>query len=110
MHSVSGVVLGSILGGIVGAAIAYGINSNSDKDHRTDIMHYVLDFQKHQLVKIDDEELENLLTGFPSIKNAFVETPDYKRLSVVNHFFKEYLNALHSDIEYSFAPYTEPQD
>lgn len=109
MHSTAGRILWPALGGLVGGVIMYGVIMGADRDDKTDIMHYVLDFWKHKIVKINYDELKKLLEAYPDIKDAFLNTPDCEKLSVVNHYFKEYVKALHCDSVYNFIPYTEPE-
>lgn len=99
-----GYMLGGVIGGVIGGKAGYDYDSDF-----SGMMFCILDFRNHKVVKVDEDVLKSLLVSYPEIIDAFWDTPKYKRQSVINHYFIEYVKALHCDSVYHFTRYVGQQ-
>lgn len=100
----NGINMGYLFGGIIGGVIG-GLAAKDDNADYPGMLYCVLDFRNHKAIKVNADELINLLAPYTEIRDAYLDTPGYKKQNVVNHYFREYIRALHSDSVYNFVPY-----
>ena len=71
--------------------------------------YFIIDLKKKDVIPVDFDELSKLASNYPEITKPFDKTKKYrKRIEVVNHYFKEYVKAIHSDSTFQVTHFVEP--